>query len=114
METIDAIIKFAQSVTPLGVIAILAIIIAQLVSGKPMAQFFGILKKPKPATTLIPEAPTADRMFSMLKTITENHFKHEIPDMINALDRLEKFNDRSEIKQDKMIELLTAINTKLK
>ena len=46
-------------------------------------------------------------LLSGQEKIIENHFNHEVPEINSSLNRIEN-------KSDKMIELLTQINTKIK
>jgi len=86
------IIEFAQTVSPLGVIAILAIIIFQLVDGK------GLMKKIRGTQVdrTVNEAITLISLNSKIDKIANNHL-HELPDMKKSIDRIEQ-------KMDSMIE----------
>lgn len=80
----EDIIQFAQTVSPLGVIAILAIIIFQLVDGK------GLMRKIRGTQIdrTVNEAITLVSLNSKIDKIANNHL-HELPDMKKSIDRIE-------------------------
>lgn len=102
----DAILTIAKDVSPIGVIFLLVVIVYQLLKGKNLMSLIKGNQEEK--------YPQLDGFMTAISNLTaqnevllENHFKHEIPDMGSALVRIEQ-------KNDKMIEILTQINTKLK
>lgn len=58
--------------------------------------------------------PAINQVKNQNKILLENHFQHEIPEMLNGIRNLESSFGRFESKMDRMVEILTQINTKLK
>ena len=90
----EALLTFAQSVSPIGVIAILAIIIFRLVVDKlSIGSILGLNKKiSEVQEKKYPELEDHYKEMKMLtaqnKKLLENHFQHEIPDMVRDLGEI--------------------------
>lgn len=82
------ILSFANTVSPLGVIALLVIVIIQLINGKGfLSKIFGIQSDKYPK---FEEHLEAMRLLQeQNEVLLENHFKHEIPDMAAGMVRIE-------------------------
>lgn len=84
----------AQSFSPIGVIAILAIIIFRLVVDKlSIGSILGIGKKISQVQEI--KYPELENHYNEMKLLTaqnkkllENHFQHEIPDMVRDLSEI--------------------------
>lgn len=108
------IITFAQSASPLAVIALLAIIIFELTGGK------GVINKIR--GTQKEKYPSIEEYLKKMaelakqnETLLENHFKHEIPDMVKSINRIEtKVDDitKTQINQGLDIARLKALEEK--
>lgn len=102
----DTLIQAAQTISPIGVIFLLIVVIYQLLDGKGvLSSIRGTQKEKYPQLEEFMNA--ISNLTQQNDTLLENHFKHEIPDMSSTMNRLET-------KTDRMIEILTQINTKLK
>lgn len=102
----DPILNIAKEISPLGVIALCVVIIYQLVKGKGlMSAIRGTQEEKYPQLEQFMQ--TMSRLNEQNETLLENHFKHEIPELMSTLNRIDQKNDR-------MIEILTRIDTKLK
>lgn len=84
----ETILTFANTVSPIGVIALLIIVILQLVGNKSITSFIGGKKE-------VEEKPGDEHLVTMQallkqnETLLNNHFKHEIPDMVTSIARIE-------------------------
>lgn len=99
----EALIHFAQTVSPLGVIAILAIIIFNLVNGRLRQS-----RKPKddPAISLT-------LLSQKLDTIAGNHL-HDLPSMREDISEIKKSSNFIQKEQIKQGNRLTRVETILK
>lgn len=102
----NEILTIAQTISPIGIIALLVIVILQLITGKNF--IFGSKETPEKPVKLETEVPTLDdfaRQLSVLvngqNKIMGNHL-HELPEMAETMRRIDA-------KSDKMIEILTEI-----
>ena len=112
----EQILEFAQTASPLAVLAlfvILLIVVAvQLTKGRGL--LVGISDTQKKKYPMIEHADiTLSTLNKKLDTVMGNHL-HELPDMKSTLDGLRESSRRMEEQHQKMLEVLTQINTKLK
>lgn len=98
----DTIINFAQTVSPLGIIALLVLVIYQMVKNS------GALSKTTGTEDTISKKNLSDfiAINKKLDLLSENHLSG-LPEMSDTLKRLDT-------KSDKIIELLTRIDARLK
>ncbi len=85
METLEPILAFAKIVSPIGVIALLVIVILQLINGK------GILERIRGPKLKNIETPQTDLLTlnAKLDKIANNHL-HDLPSMKDSLERIEQ------------------------
>lgn len=112
----EALLSFAQTASPLAILALflvfLIIIVLQLVKGKNLLG--GIINTQNKKYPIIEH--TDDILVTLnrkIDTVMNNHL-HELPDMKSTLDGLRESSRRMEEQHQKMLEVLTQINTKLK
>ena len=105
----NEILAFAQSASPLGVIALLVIVIFQLVGGKNVIDKIRGVQKDK-AELLDEKIVTLESLNRKISTIANNHL-HELPEMKKTIDKIA--TDVSFIK-DNYGNRLTAVETEIK
>jgi len=111
----EDILSFASSVSPLGIIALLVIVIYQLVGGKSMIdKIRGTQKEKYPS--LEKHLNAVVKLTEQNELLLENHFKHEIPQMMESMDKIEtkvdKIDDKVTHIKDRLIVLETKFNLK--
>ena len=105
----NEILAFAQSASPLGVIALLVIVIFQLIGGKSVIDKIRGVQKDK-AEILDENKVTLESLNQKITTIANNHL-HELPEMKRTIDKIA--TDVSFIK-DNYGNRLTAVETEIK
>lgn len=98
----ETILTFAQTVSPIGVIALLVIVVFQLTGGKNLVDKFKGTQVPKENNN---DTVNLDTINKKLNLIASNHL-HELPDMKLALDRIE-------LKQSEQGERLAGVEAKI-
>lgn len=84
----NEILQFAQTVSPLGIIALLVIVIFQLINGKGiLSNIRGTQKEKYPEIT--EHFKLLQQEYKNLKKFQENHSMHEIPDIVKKLDKMD-------------------------
>jgi len=92
----EEILTIAQTISPIGIIAILVIIIYQLIDGRGMlGKIFGNSEKIKGTQEAkYPELEKhllyLEESYENQRAFQENHSMHEIPEMRNGIIRIEK------------------------
>lgn len=109
----EHIISFAQNVSPLGIIAILVIIVFQLLKGNNWITKIKDTQQEK-YPKLEGFMKTLDEIQGQNKLLLENHFQHEIPEMMRDMSSIKEATSRIEKQNEKVIELLTDIKFKIK
>lgn len=99
------ILTIAQTISPLGIIALLVIVVFQLVNGK------GLLTKIK--GTQSEKYPALEEHLTVMaqlveqnKTLLENHFQHEIPQMMDSIEDIKE-------KLDVVIQKYESVNDRV-
>lgn len=101
------ILTIAQSISPIGIIAILVIIIYQLIDGKGLlSKIRGTQEEKYPALQkaqeeIVRHLEELDFVYAEQRKFRENHSMHEIPDIVNGMSRMES-------KLDKLVEMQYA------
>lgn len=107
----DQLLSVAQTISPIGIIAILAIIIYQLIKANGIVNFF-IPKnendnESKKSQGYLSIKELLELLTDQNESLLENHFKHEIPEMVKSLGRIER-------SQEKMLDILNDIRVNTK
>lgn len=103
----EQILQFAQSVSPIGVIALLVIVILQLLNGKNILGKIRGTQQEK-----YPKLEQDIEIMETLKQITENHL-HELPEMKNDIKEIkvvvDKISGKIETYGNRIIRLETLV-----
>lgn len=111
------IFEFAQTASPVAVllfvIILLVIAIFRLIVDKPLLQ--GLFKTTKKVSETQDERiPRIDRIEELIRQneiLLNNHFKHEIPDMVNGLARIEGMVGIIQTEQQEQSQRLMRVET---
>jgi uncharacterized protein Yka (UPF0111/DUF47 family) len=107
----EDILSILQTASPLGIIALLVIVIFQLIGGKNIIdKIRGTQKEKYPSIENYMES--IKQLSIQNETLLENHFKHEIPEMINSVNKIENKVDKIDEKVDKIGDRLLILETK--
>ena len=110
----EAILSFAQKATPLMILGVavvsLAFVIIQLVKGKDLLESIRGTQKEK--------YPKMEEHYSQIETLIRqnetllnNHFKHEIPEMVSSLSKIEGIVGGIQTEQQSQGQRLTRVET---
>lgn len=102
----EHILEISQTISPLGVIFILVVIIWNLIKGNNLiSKIRGTQEQKYPELTKF--MTSINNLTQQNESLLENHFKHEIPEIMGSQTRLET-------KLDKMNDTLIRIESKMK
>ncbi len=114
MEELKTVLQVAQTISPIGIIFLLALVIYNMTAGKNLLSFF---KKTPTDTDKIPldnngEKVTLESLHLKLNKIATNHL-HSLPDMEKSLARIEQGQTKMLDTQTKTNEILIEVKTLL-
>lgn len=111
------IFEFAQSASPVAVllfvIILLVIAIFRLIVDKPLLQ--GLFKTTKKVSDIqdekYPQIEQMQKLIQQNETLLNNHFKHEIPDMVSTMARIEGIVGVIQTEQQEQSQRLMRVET---
>lgn len=111
------IFEFAQSASPVAVllfvIILLVIAIFRLIVDKPLLQ--GLFKTTKKVSDIqdekYPQIEQMQKLIQQNETLLNNHFKHEIPDMVSTMARIEGIVGVIQTEQQDQSQRLMRVET---
>lgn len=107
MEELKLILQVAQTISPIGIIFLLAVVIYNMTAGKNFTAFFR-----KSAMDEKGEKITLESLHLKLNKIATNHL-HGLPEMEKTLERLEQGQKDMLSGQTKTNEILIEVKTLL-
>ena len=108
----ENILLFAKEISPLGVIALLVVVVFQLVKGKDVINSIrGTQKTKYPVieTDILQLKSSITHLTEQNTVLLENHFQHEIPEIMRSQERIEqtmmRLTDKIEIGNSTLIRI---------
>lgn len=109
----EDILKIAQEISPLGIIALLVIVVLQMAIDKNGRTILDKIRgtQKQDATNFPDIMKGMEELSGQNEILLENHFKHEIPELLAGQIRIE---NKLDSKLDKMNDTLIRIESKMK